>query len=920
MRFLAGLLVCLPLSSLWAQSYVISTVAGGSPAPASAAATSIALGQPGRVALDPAGNVYFTALNSVYRVDSSGNAIRVAGNGRPGFSGDNGPATSAQLNAPQGLAIDTAGDIYIADTGNERIRLVSGGLISTVAGNGTPGSSGDYGDPLQAQLHLPMAVALDSSNNLYIADSANNVIRMIANGIIVPFAGNYIPGYSNDSQSALVGALFAPTDITFDINGNMFIADSENGRIREVSGGIITSVVGPVTSVPTAYTDGGSATATLLTNPRSVALDAAGNIYIADSDVNRIRKVTLTKGTIATYVGSGNPGYSGDGGAATSAQIFTPTSIAVDSSGNLYFVDFGNARVRKVSTSGNISTVAGNGIGRYSGDGGAAQSALMSGPSAVATGPGGVFYISDTNNQRIREVVSGGIISTLTGTGAAGFSGDGAAAASAQVAFPGGLAVDGSGNVYFADTNNQRVRKIAGGTITTVAGNGTAGYGGDGAGAVNAQLNSPVAVAVDNAGNLYIADYNNDVVRKVSAGGGISTLAGNGSVGYSGDGGPAASAQLNGPASVAVDAAGNVYIADSGNHTVRIVAHGGTISTFAGNGTLGGSGDGGPAAAAQLATPAGLALDAAGNLYIADSGSGTVRLVNAGGGLIQTIAGGGGVGYSGDGGPAIGAQFRSLSGIAVDATGDVYLADRGNNAIRFLQLVAAVPSTGVVANSASNLAGPVAPGEIVTVFGNGIGPANIIMSTPTNNVLPAEVAGATVYIGGIPAPILYTWTSQASVVVPYEITPGATAVTVSYRGKVSLDLPVKVTPTAPGLFTMDQSGKGQAVAFNENGTMNSASTPVVEGTLITLYMTGAGLVSPTGPDGTFAAVQPLLPVTATLAGQPASAQFVVGDGTLTPGIVRVNIRVPAGITGSAVPVVLTIGGISTQTGVTVAVQ
>jgi trimeric autotransporter adhesin len=919
MRFLAGLVVCLPLSSLWAQQYVISTVAGGAPAPASAAAINVALGQPGRVALDPSGNVYFTALNSVYRVDSTGNAIRIAGNGRAGFSGDNGPALNAQLNSPQGLAIDTAGDVYICDTGNERLRLVSNGIITTIAGTGVPGSAGDYGDPTQAQLHLPVAVALDIYNNPYIADSANNVIRTIQDGIIFPFAGNYIPGYSNDNESALVAALYGPTDVIFDIHENMFIADSLNGRIREVSGGIITSVVGPVTGVPPNYIEGGSATETLLSSPRSVAVDTAGNIYIADSDANRIRKVILTKGIITTYVGSGNPGFSGDGGPALNAQINTPSNIAVDFSGNLYFVDFANARVRKVNVSGTISTVVGNGVGRYSGDGGAAQSAMMSSPSAVATGPGGVFYISDTNNQRVRQVASSGIISTLAGTGAAGYSGDGGAPASAQVDFPGGIAVDSSGaNIYFADTVNQRIRKVAGGVITTVAGNGTAGYAGNGAAAVNALLNSPVAVAVDSAENLYIADYNNNVVRKVSSAGVISTLAGNGAVGYSGDGGAAISAQLNGPASVAVDTAGNVFIADSGNHSVRKVTPGGFISTYAGNGTLGYSGDGGAATGAQLATPAGVALDAGGNLYIADSGTGTVRLVSAG--LILTIAGGGGFGYSGDGGPAVGAQFNSLSGIALDATGNVYLADRGNNAIRFLQLVAPVPSTGVVTNGASNLPGSIAPGEIVTVFGNGIGPQTLTTSTPVNGVIPTEVAGATVYIGGIPAPILYTWTNQASVVVPYEVTPGKAAVTVAYNGQVSLELPVQVTPTAPGLFTMDQSGQGQAVALNENGVVNSTSTPVAEGTVIIVYMTGAGLVDPTVPDGTFANVQPLLPVTATLGGQSVDVQFVTGSYYLTPGIISVYLRVPAGITGPAVPVMVSIGGLSTQSGVTVAVQ
>src|SRR5579863_3481724 len=221
MRFFLALATTVPMA---AQTYTVSTVAGGSPAPATAAATSLALGVLGRVATDPAGNVYFSALHSVYKLDSSGTVTRVAGNGRPGFSGDGGPATRAQLNSPQGVAVDTAGNIYVADTGNERIRLVSGGVISTFAGNGTPGSAGDFGDPTQAQLHVPIGLALDSSANLYIADSANNVIREVSGGVITTFAGNYIQGFSHDGESPTVASLFAPTDIVFDAAGDMFIA------------------------------------------------------------------------------------------------------------------------------------------------------------------------------------------------------------------------------------------------------------------------------------------------------------------------------------------------------------------------------------------------------------------------------------------------------------------------------------------------------------------------------------------------------------------------------------------------------------------------------------------------------------------------------------------------------------------------
>ena len=411
----------------------------------------------------------------------------------------------------------------------------------------------------------------------------------------------------------------------------------------------------------------------------------------------------------------------------------------------------------------------------------------------------------------------------------------------AQLDFPVSVAVDSSNNIYIADANNFRIRVVSpAGTIVTVAGNGTAGYSGDGGSAGSAMLNSPASVVVDAAGNLYISDYSNHAVRKVS-GGVITTVAGNGSPGYSGDGGPAASAQLNLPSGLALDAAHNLYVADSGNHVVRRITPTGIISTVAGTGISGDSGDGALATSAQLATPSGVATDAAGDLFITDTGAGHVRLVT-GSGFILTIAGANGpAGYSGDGGPASAAQFNGLAGIAVDAGGNIYLADAGNNAIRLLQLVSPVPSTGSLSSSASGLPGPIAPGEAITIFASGLGPDQLTLSTPDiSYVTPAQLAGTTVYFNGVPAPILYTWATQVGVVVPYELTPGSAVVSVQYGGQISLQLPVTVAATAPALFTADTSGKGQALAVNENGASNSAAAPDPQRSVITLYATGFG--------------------------------------------------------------------------------
>jgi trimeric autotransporter adhesin len=340
-----------------------------------------------------------------------------------------GLATNAALYGPQGVAVDSSGNIYFSDsgTGGSVIYKVSGTTITIVAGNGTSGYSGDGGAATNAELGpWVQGIALDSSGNIYIADVYYSVVRKVtvSTGVISTFAGDnttlYGGGYSGDGGAATSAELYAPTGVAVDAAGDVYIADSGNKRIRKVTtttrrvgiititSSIISTLAGNGTS---AYSgDGSAATAAELTNPFGVAVDTSGNFYIADLGLDntnsRIRKVTISTGIISTVAGDAYSGYSGNGGAATSAELNAPHAVAIDASGNIYIADTDNTVIRKVTVStGIITTVAGDGTSGYSGDGGAATNAELNFPSGVAVGSSGIIYIADTNNARVRSVV-----------------------------------------------------------------------------------------------------------------------------------------------------------------------------------------------------------------------------------------------------------------------------------------------------------------------------------------------------------------------------------------------------------------------------------------------------------------------------------------------------------------------------------
>ena len=518
------------------------------------------------------GNLYIADTgNNVIREISSGVITTVAGNGAThGFSGDNGPATSALLNSRQGRRGRCLhANLYIADTGNNRIRSVTAGVIGTVAGNGVLGFAGDNGTrSKRAVQRSTYNVALDAAGNLYIADYNNNCVRKVVAGVISTVAGKGTAGLQRRWRPGHTGpARNLPYVVTVDVP--------------------------PVTCI-----------SPILATLRTSASSTANGV-----DLHRA-------------AGNGTAGFSGDNGSPLSAQLHFPSGIAFDTAGNLYFADYENNRVREIS-SGIVTTVAGNGTAGFSGDSGSATAAQLNQPSAVAFDPAGSLYIADTGNNRIRKV-TGTTITTFAGNGTAGYSGDSGAAASAELNQPSGIAFDSSGNMYIADSANNRVRKVVHGVITTAAGSGASGFSGDAGSPTTAQLTNPSDVVVDSTGNIYIADSGNNRVRKV-AGSVISTFAGNGTPGLSGDNAAAATAaQLNAPAALALGSGGILFIADAGNNVIRKVASG-KITTIAGNGTT--LGDGGVSTAALLSGPQGVRLDSAGNIYIADTQDNRVRLL-----------------------------------------------------------------------------------------------------------------------------------------------------------------------------------------------------------------------------------------------------------------------------------------------------
>lgn len=785
-------------------------------------------------------------------------------------------------------------------------------LIQTVAGSDF---AADGASALAAIFSQTEGIAIDSSGVIYVADADGNRVRRInLDGSIQTVAGTGVAGFAGDGGPSNAAMLSHPYGVAVDPQGNLYIADLGNGRVRKISSsGTITTVVGGGSIVPGGDGDGGLATSAQLQEPRNVAAEPDGTLYISDFAAQRVYRVT-PGGILTTLAGTGKAGFSGDGAASQLAQLNSPAGLASDSNGALYIADSANNRIRRVyqgvmSTVYNVAGPTGVAISPtgalcIAGSGylGTQFKAIAAIPSARDVALDRVGNVYATTGQYVNKVSAAGTVTTIAGSGAAPyFGGDNGPATAARLHGPTGLAVDEAGNRYIADTVNNRIRKITpAGIITTIAGSGDAGSKGNNGHATLAQLNGPRSVAVDSQQNIYVADSGNNSIRKITPGGIIQTVAVQLAVG------------LNDPEYVATDAQGSLYIADTGNGRVLKVAPSGSISTVMlvlqpSGVTIDGSGNTYVSAATAVSritpsgtlstvlnglnSPRGLAITQTGDLIVADSGANVVRRLSSSG-VLSTIAGTGAAGFSGDGLPASAAELNSPADVVVDLSGTIWIADSGNNRVRTLtpSSIADVAAPATLVHAASMAPGPIAPGEIITIFGTGFDPKQTEL-----------------LFGSEPGTVFYAGTGQINALVPADLAPNSiTGISIVVDGVNVAGIPSQVVSAAPGIFTTG-NGTGQAAAVNEDGTLNSASNPAARGSVVVLYATGQGQTAPSG-------------ASLKIGLYPAQLLYA-GPAPGFPGLMQINAQVPAGFLAPGIqPVVLSVGGAASQAGVTIAVH
>ena len=927
MRLAASLAVVVSVANLAsAQTYRIETLLGDFDPLEEVPLADAWVRHPSAVAIDSEGSLYFVDRDTyrVRKVDPSGQVSTVAGSGLFGYSGDGGPATSARLGERvEGLAVDGEGNVYIADTENYRIRRVdSTGTIETIAGTGAWGTRGDGGPANRAGITAVYGLAADAAGNLYIADTWDDSVRKIgADGTITTVAGTGEEGLGGDGGPATEARLDKPRGVAVDTSGNLYIADSDNHRVRRVdSSGTITTVAG--TGHGGYDGDGGPATEAALAEPYAVTVDAVGTVYIADSSNAVVRKVE-PDGAISTVVGIPSVMSAAPIDVGGTLSIGLPRALALGPAGELYIADSYLDSILRLDEAGTISTFVGLG-----------QPAL-DGPGGAAVDSSGNVFIADRSSNRILKIDAAGVVTTVAGSGEHGDSGDGGPATDAEFSFPNDVAVGADGTLYIADSFNHRIRKVdPAGSVTTLAGTGEPGFGGDGGPAAAAIFNFPAAVAVGTDRAVYVADKGNRRIRKIDAAGVVTTVAGSGDEGDGQAGVPATQSPLRRLNDVAVDSQGRIYVPESLSDRVFMVDLAGVLTVAAGTGQVGSHGDGGPAVSAQLWGPSGVAVSDSDTLYIADRWNNLIRRVTSDG-IITTIAGSGLDGYDGDGAPATMFGLRQPEAIAVLSDETVIVVDSGNHRIRILTAEAPRPVINSILNAAS-YAASVAPGSVAVLRGTDLAPGiSAGHALPRSVPLPTALLDTSVTVAD------RTETSWARRVaglysvspteirfrVPERAANGLVIVTVKREGSVSDRRGIVVTSVSPGLFSANGDGRGVAAAtavrVARDGTRTAlqvsrfdtarqryVAVPIDLGgnadpVYLTLFATGFG-----GGSG---------PPTATIAGQDVTVESS-GPASGFQGVDELVVGpIPRSVQGQSLDIVATVDG-QVSNAVTIAVK
>ncbi len=938
----------------------------------------------------------------------NGSIRTIAGNGYVGGATPGEPATRSPIYYVEGVVEDRRGGFYFSDVNVAYVRHVDASGINTLIAGNNGSTCGPDGAALETAIGLPDGLTLNNAGHLVIVERSNSRIRVLENGRLRTLAGTCTPGFSGDGGPANQAQLRFPSSAVFDSDGTMYIADRENHRIRAVSpAGVIRTVAG---SEPGFSGDGGDPLRARLAVPDGVAIGPDGNLYIADTDNHRIRRVLLRANppVIETFAGTGQPGYDGDGGQARSAMMFQPSDLGFDRNGNLFFSDTRNNLVRRISPEGIIQTVAG--FPRFLGERTPPRNTLLHFPSSVAVDRQGRLLVADSENFRVRAIDA--TASTILGNGSVGNVNFSSSPLETPLHPNLTVAVLPSGRTFIL--SRERIfERLPQGEIVPFAGSGIFGSDGDGGPAVRASLRIPWSLAEDPAGNIYITDRADHRVRVVTPNGMISSFAGTGQAGYAGDGGPATAARFNEPTGIAMDGQGNVYIADNRNRLIRRVNRSGLIDVFSGTGSA--LGDGGPALRASFSDISNLAMDSNGNLWVADRGTHRIRRISPFG-RIDTIMGTGGVGsllgpgtetdplriplggalgwplalahapdgtvyvadshqqyiyklsapaapvlqkISGDQQTAmIGSTLRPLqfrltqsdstplanrtallsvtrgaaslpASVTTNANGEatipvslgaiagpVYVtATVDGVGVLVFHLLAVSPDTPLVSgivNAASfrSLAGQSGAGSWITLFGSNLAATEAFPSGSLSNLL----GGTQLLLGSTPLLLSYASPGQINAFIPREVEIGATRqLVVNRNGALSPPLTLRATRADPGIFLFP--GSNRAVAFAADGSLIGPDRPPRPGEVIVLYGTGFGAVSPEAESTQPAPLDRLLRVAGETRVLVNGVECRVEFSGLTPGSVglyQINFVLPPNLQSAPARLSIQVSGENAQ--------